>query len=164
MKTQMIYDTVLDWMHKWQIQHYKNVWPIWKHPILERKSTALLLLLCMSRSGYPSWILKRGEVESSGQRLIFSIGKTKRMDILFNRIFGFFLDFFLFLWFFWLVLDIYFFIFGCFHFFWIFCALWVSDIRHQDFLLCPPSSITLILPPTILQRGGLESSGQITSS
>ena len=30
-----------------------------------------------SRSGYPPWILKRGGLVSSGQRLISSIGKTK---------------------------------------------------------------------------------------
>ena len=32
----------------------------------------------MSRSGYPSWILKWAGLESSGQRLISSIGKTKK--------------------------------------------------------------------------------------
>ena len=33
----------------------------------------------MSRSGYPPWILNRGGLESSGQRPISSIGKTKRI-------------------------------------------------------------------------------------
>ena len=31
----------------------------------------------VSRSGYPPWILKRAGLESSGRRLISSIGKTK---------------------------------------------------------------------------------------
>ena len=31
--------------------------------------------------GYPPWILKRGGLESSGQRLISSIGKTKRIPL-----------------------------------------------------------------------------------
>ena len=34
----------------------------------------------MSRSGYPPWIMKRGGLESSGQRLISSIGKTNRIE------------------------------------------------------------------------------------
>ena len=39
----------------------------------------------MSRSGYPPWILKRGGVESSGRRLISSIGKTKRIAFFFCK-------------------------------------------------------------------------------
>ena len=52
------------------------------NPILERRST-VLLLLCMSRSGDPPWILKRGGLESSGRRLISLIGKTKRIAFFF---------------------------------------------------------------------------------
>ena len=33
----------------------------------------------VSRSEYPPWILKGGELESYGRRLISSIGKTKRI-------------------------------------------------------------------------------------
>ena len=59
---------------------------IFGYPILERRSTILLLLLlCMSRSGYPPWILKRGGLESSGRRLISSIGKIKRVEFSSNR-------------------------------------------------------------------------------
>ena len=39
--------------------------------------------VCPSRSGYPPWNLKRGGLESSGQRLISSIGKTKRRALFF---------------------------------------------------------------------------------
>ena len=42
---------------------------ICSNPILDRRDPVLLLLLlCMSRSGYPPWILKRGGLESSGWR------------------------------------------------------------------------------------------------
>ena len=55
----------------------------WQHPILERRSTVLLLLLLLlllrHAQGTTPWILKRGGVESSGRRLISSIGKTKRI-------------------------------------------------------------------------------------
>ena len=53
--------------------------------------------MCMSCSGDPPWILKR-----DGQRLIYSIGKTKRIAFFFffcNYFFllsGFFKDFFFF--------------------------------------------------------------------
>ena len=36
-----------------------------------------------SHSGYPPWILKQGGLDSFGQRLISSIGKTKRMAFFF---------------------------------------------------------------------------------
>ena len=41
-----------------------------------------------------------------------------------------------------------------------------SYIRHEDFLRPPPppSCVTLRVPPWILKRGGLESSGRIPSS
>ena len=35
--------------------------------------------VCMSCSGYPPWILKRGGLESSGRILISSNGKTKKI-------------------------------------------------------------------------------------
>ena len=38
------------------------------HPELERRSF-VLLLLCLSHSRYPSWILIRGKLKTSGQRL-----------------------------------------------------------------------------------------------
>ena len=51
-----------------------------KNPILEWRSTVLLLLLlCMSHLGYPPWILKRGGLESSGQKPISSFGETKKI-------------------------------------------------------------------------------------
>ena len=34
------------------------------------KKTYVCMYVCMSRSDYPPWILKRGEVESSGRRLL----------------------------------------------------------------------------------------------
>ena len=43
----------------------------------------LLLLLCMSRSGDPPWILKWAGLESSGQRLISSTGKIKKIAFFF---------------------------------------------------------------------------------
>ena len=43
------------------------------------------MYVCMSRSGYPPWILKRGALESSGQRLISSIGKTKKIAFFFHQ-------------------------------------------------------------------------------
>ena len=46
---------------------------------------SVLLLLSMSRSGFPPRILKRGGPESSGQRLISSFGKTKGNSIFFFR-------------------------------------------------------------------------------
>ena len=58
----------------------------------------------MSRLGYPPWILKQGGLDSSGQRLISSIGKTERFFFLAKKTFFinykffentlFFLDFF----------------------------------------------------------------------
>ena len=39
----------------------------------------------VSHSGDPPWILKQAGLESSGQRLISSIGKTKRIAFLFFR-------------------------------------------------------------------------------
>ena len=60
------------------------------HPKLERRNPVLLLLLlCTSRSGYPPWILKRAGLESSGRRLISSIGKTKGIAFFFLDFFGF---------------------------------------------------------------------------
>ena len=57
------------------------------HPILgTRISVRLsgLLRPSTSRSGDPPpWILKRARLESSGQRLISSIGKTKRIAFFF---------------------------------------------------------------------------------
>ena len=38
----------------------------------------------VSRSGYPPWILKRGGLESSGRRLISSIGKIKGLVFFFS--------------------------------------------------------------------------------
>ena len=49
------------------------------NPILERGSTVLLLLLLLPHAqATPPWMLKRGGLESSGRRLISSIGKLKR--------------------------------------------------------------------------------------
>ena len=58
------------------------------NPKLERRSAVLLLLLlllllCTSRSGDPPWILKRAGLESSGRRLISSIGKSKGIAFFF---------------------------------------------------------------------------------
>ena len=44
-----------------------------------------LLLLYMSRSGYPPWILKVDGLQSSGHRLISSIGKTKSMAFFWKK-------------------------------------------------------------------------------
>ena len=52
--------------------------PMCWYPKLERM-ISVRSFVCMSRSGYPPWILKRGGLESSGRRLISSIGKTKRI-------------------------------------------------------------------------------------
>ena len=96
------------------------------YPILEKRSTVLLLLLlCMSRSGYPPWILKWGGLESSGQRLISSIGKTKRIGFFsaktkyFPNFQIFWFEIFWYFWIFWPFLTIV----GFFEFFidfWIF--------------------------------------------
>ena len=48
---------------------------IWKEKYNPAATTPIYV--CMSRLGYPPWILKWGGVESSGQRLISSIDKTK---------------------------------------------------------------------------------------
>ena len=40
--------------------------------------------VCMSRSGYTPWIQKRGGLESSGQRLISSFGKTQKIAFFFS--------------------------------------------------------------------------------
>ena len=48
------------------------------YPILDTR-IYVCLSVCVSRSGYPSWILKRDGLESSVQRLISSIGKTKKI-------------------------------------------------------------------------------------
>ena len=39
----------------------------------------------VSRSGYPPWILKQGELESSGRILISSNGKTQRIAFLVGK-------------------------------------------------------------------------------
>ena len=58
--------------------------------VILRSSTSLILnqkggfpSVRMSCSGYPPWILKRAGLESSGRRLISSIGKTKGIAIFF---------------------------------------------------------------------------------
>ena len=54
------------------------------YPLLERERTVLLLLLllfCHAQGTLP-WILKWAGLESSGQRLISSISKTKRIAFL----------------------------------------------------------------------------------
>ena len=48
--------------------------PLLGHPAT---STPTAPAAAVSRSGYPTWILKQDGLESSGQRLISSIGKTK---------------------------------------------------------------------------------------
>jgi hypothetical protein len=59
------------------------VWTKWQLPNIRKGKyrpdtiPAAAVCACMSRLGYPPWILKWGELESSGQRLISSIGKTK---------------------------------------------------------------------------------------
>ena len=46
---------------------------------IRHKDFRLPSVLCLPwRSCYPPWILKRGGLESSGQRIISSMGKTKR--------------------------------------------------------------------------------------
>ena len=62
------------------------------NPILERGSAVLLLLLLLhhAQGTPPPWILKRDGLESSGRRLITSIGKTKRIENFFGKIFLFF--------------------------------------------------------------------------
>ena len=45
--------------------------------------------LCLSRLCYPPWILKWGGLKSVGQRLISSIGKTKRIAIVWQTFFSF---------------------------------------------------------------------------
>ena len=47
----------------------------------EKNPVLLLLLLCHAKAA-PPYNLKRGGVESSGQRLISSISKTKKVTIL----------------------------------------------------------------------------------
>ena len=49
------------------------------NPILERRSTVLLLLCMYVTLRVAPGILKQGGVKSSCQRLISSIGKTKRI-------------------------------------------------------------------------------------
>ena len=49
------------------------------YPILDTRISSVRL----SRSDHPPWILKRGGLESSGQRLISSIGKTKGIAFFF---------------------------------------------------------------------------------
>ena len=51
------------------------------NPILDTRISSVLLRPS-SRSDYPPWILIRIGLESSGQRLISSIGKTKRIAFL----------------------------------------------------------------------------------
>ena len=74
--------------------------------VLEERSLVLLLLLCMPRSGDPSWILKRRRVYKFGQRLISFSSKSYWMKFIFKKIlknklnsemFRFFSFFFLFL-------------------------------------------------------------------
>ena len=48
-----------------------------------RKKESCPAPAAVSRSGYPPWILKRGGLESSGQKLISSFGKTKRIAFLY---------------------------------------------------------------------------------
>ena len=67
----------------WRLSNIGGICHEFFHPILEKRSTILLLLLlllliCHSQ-GTPAWILKRAGLESSGQSLIFSICKTKRI-------------------------------------------------------------------------------------
>ena len=40
-----------------------------------------LVGLCLWRSGYPPWTLKRGGLKSSGRTIISSIGKTKKKHL-----------------------------------------------------------------------------------
>ena len=47
------------------------------NPKLDARISFVRPFVCMSRSYYPPWILKRAGLESSGRRLISSIGKTK---------------------------------------------------------------------------------------
>ena len=55
--------------------------------------------LCSSHSNHPpSWILKQGGLESSGQRLISSISKTKIIAFLCFFNFQIFEDFFFYVW------------------------------------------------------------------
>ena len=44
----------------------------WSNPKIDTR-----ISVCVSRSGDPPWILKRGGLERSGRRLISSISKTK---------------------------------------------------------------------------------------
>ena len=60
------------------------------------KRNPILLLLCMSRSGDPPWILKQDWLESSGQRLISSNGKTTRIAFCLQNLFLLFENFILF--------------------------------------------------------------------
>ena len=66
-------------------------WPEWS--IGELFTTNLGLVYCAGDP--PPWILKWAGLESSGQRLISSIGKTKRIAFFFspNKIFSKFTDF-----------------------------------------------------------------------
>ena len=59
-----------------------------KHPILDTRISCSCCssVLRQSRSGDPPWILKRGGLESSGWRLISSIGQTKGI-VFFSAIF-----------------------------------------------------------------------------
>ena len=53
------------------------------YPILDTRISFVLLRPSVTLR-VPPWILKRGWVESAGQRLISSIGKTERIAFLFN--------------------------------------------------------------------------------
>ena len=64
---------------KYRSQHIQML--IILYPILDTRIS--FIRPAPSRSGDPPWILKRGVLESSGQRLISSIGKTKRIASLF---------------------------------------------------------------------------------
>ena len=55
--------------------HVEPFGAIWRHPILD---TRIFVRACITLRP-PPWILKWGGLESSGQRLIASIGKTKRI-------------------------------------------------------------------------------------